>query len=196
MELEHHGIFLSIPENVYPPAEDSFMLADAVQGLSGNILEVGCGCGIVSLSCAKSAEEVVGVDINPDAVECSKQNAIRNNITNAKFTQSNLFSNINGKFDAILFNPPYLPTDKRERMKGDINHAFDGGEDGRKVLDLFLEEFDPYLKPGGTLLLVQSSLNNYEKTASILENKGFSVKVINEKSFFFEKLFIIQATKA
>jgi release factor glutamine methyltransferase len=80
-------------------------------------------------------------------------------------------------------------------MKGDINHAYDGGADGRSVLDRFLPRFDQYLKPGGTLLLVQSSLNDKDKTVSILAGMGYSVRIAAEQPFFFERLYLIEARK-
>ena len=66
---------------VYLPDEDSFMLALAAKGLKGKILEIGCGSGIVSLSAAKTADLVIGVDINPAAISCSRKNSISNNLT-------------------------------------------------------------------------------------------------------------------
>ncbi|MBU0532902.1 methyltransferase [Candidatus Micrarchaeota archaeon] len=194
MELAYKGRFLVVPATVYPPAEDSFMLAEAAESLQGNILEIGCGCGIVSLSC-QNADSILGVDINSDAVECAKKNAEHNHITNAKFIQSNLFSGVKGTFDAILFNPPYLPTEKNERLSDSLNYAFDGGLDGRKTLDVFLTKFDNYLKPHGQLLLVQSSLNNLEKTVSTLKQQNYTVTIKEQQNFFFEKLYLLKASK-
>lgn len=192
MEIFYKGLKLAIPRNVYHPAEDSFMLADAAY-TAGKVLEVGCGCGIASLSWAKN-NEVLGVDINPDAVKTSKDNAQKNN-SKAEFIESDLFSKISGKFDVILFNPPYLPTNEEDRVRGELNRAFDGGADGRAVLSRFLAIFAEYLEPNGSLFLVQSSLNGLEETKSILEKQGFKTEIIDRQEFFFEKLFLIKASK-
>jgi len=194
MEMTYNDLFLSVPGSVYTPAEDSFMLADAARSLRGKVLEMGCGCGISSLACS-NADSVTGVDINPDAVRCAKENAAKNNIKNASFAESDLFSEVEGSFDAILFNPPYLPTSADEHVQGPIDNAFDGGKDGRAVLDRFLKEFDSYLSPGGTVLLVQSSLNDLEKTRSALEGLGYNVTIRKEENFFFERLYLLQASK-
>ena len=79
--------------DVYEPAEDSFLLAKHAKKLNGRILEVGCGCGIVSLECAFSNQKniVEGVDINRKAVALAKENAKENKIKNARFYYSNLF---------------------------------------------------------------------------------------------------------
>lgn len=196
MDFSYKGLLFSIPDDVYFPADDSILLADAAAGLSGNVLEIGCGCGIASLVISKTADLVTGVDINPEAVICAKANAEHNKITNADFIKSDLFSNIEKTaFDAILFNPPYLPTKKEERLRGSLNYAFDGGDDGRATIDRFLKEFNDYLKPQGMLLLVQSTLNDYNKTCAILENLGYRISVTNRKDFFFESLLLLRAIK-
>jgi len=198
MELLYEGIWLRMPETVYYPAEDSFMLARAAGLLRGQVLEIGCGCGIASLACARADEgnTVLGTDINPDAVLCSSDNAARNRIGNASFILSDLFSAVPGRaYDAIMFNPPYLPTSREERLTGPLNSAFDGGLFGRAVLDQFMEGFDRYLRPGGTLLLVQSSLNDEKKTRQELRNLGYSFETAASESFFFERLSLVRARK-
>jgi release factor glutamine methyltransferase len=192
MEISYKELKLHVPEEVYPPAEDSFLLAGAACK-AGEVLEIGCGCGIVSLSWAKD-NTVLGVDINPSAVEASIENASRNSIS-ATFRESNLFSNVSGKFDAILFNPPYLPTSKQEKLEGHINKAYDGGKDGRETLEKFLSEFSGYLKDDGTLYLIQSSLNNIESTMARLRHLGFKVEEIGKHEFFFEKLILLKASR-
>ncbi|MEW6723128.1 MAG: HemK2/MTQ2 family protein methyltransferase [Candidatus Micrarchaeota archaeon] len=198
METRFRGLALDVPQDVYPPAEDSFMLAARAAFSKGEVLEVGCGSGIASLACAKAnpENEVLGLDINPAAVACACANAAKNGIKNASFIGSDLFSSAPPKkFDAILFNPPYLPTSENERMEGAINHAFDGGEDGREVLGRFLGAFDGFLKPGGALLLVQSSLNGFEETEGALKSMGYSVRVAAEEKFFFERICLLEARK-
>jgi release factor glutamine methyltransferase len=194
MEISHGGLVLQVPDSVYQPSDDSFMLADAAKGLRGEVLEIGCGSGIVSLVAAKTAKNVLGIDVNPDAVACAKANAEKNGIRNAEFARGDLFSSTGSRrFDAILFNPPYLPTDESEHIRGRLNQAFDGGKDGRAVLDRFLAQFGSHLKQDGVLLLVQSSLNDLEKTRSKLESSGYTVAAVDEKSFFFEKIYVLKA---
>jgi release factor glutamine methyltransferase len=196
MEISRGNLVLHVPDSVYLPSDDSFMLADASGGLQGEVLEIGCGCGIVSLVAAKTAKSVLGTDINPDAVVAARTNAEKNGIGNASFAEGDMFSGLSGrKFDAILFNPPYLPTDESEHLHGHLNKAFDGGKDGRAVLDRFLVQFGSHLKSGGSLFLVQSSLNDSDKTRMILEAAGYTVGVVAEKPFFFEKLYVLKAQR-
>lgn len=165
------------------------------QRTAPRILDMGCGCGIISLACAKANPEsiILGVDKNPNAVENAENNAKRNGIKNTGFAQSDLFSNVKGTFDAIIFNPPYLPTAEREKLRGNLNLAFDGGRSGREVTDRFLAQFPKFLKKGGTLLMVESSLAGIEKTIAKLEKMGFGAKVVEEERFFFEKIVVIEA---
>ncbi len=187
----------NIFHSVYFPHEDSFLLSKYSKLLKGKILDVGCGSGIQSIINAKHnpSNSVVGVDINPIAVNNSTNNAKLNNLSNVSFKISNLFSTIDGKFDHIIFNPPYLPTSKEEKLKNPENFAYDGGEDGRKILDIFLNQFFNYLSDNGHLLLLQSSLNNLEKTKEILSKKSFSVDILEKQKFFFEELYVLKSVK-
>jgi release factor glutamine methyltransferase len=197
--MEYDGLKFEIFPSVYEPAEDSFLLAKHAKKLRGRILEIGCGCALASLVNAKQnpRNNVLGVDINAEAVRCAAENAKKNRIKNARFFVSDLFSAIpkNEKFDAIIFNPPYLPTTKSEKLKGKINAAFDGGNDGRKILDRFLNEFERYLKSDGVILLIHSSLNDLEKTKRKLTEKGFKIEILEEERFFFEKIYVLRARK-
>jgi release factor glutamine methyltransferase len=198
MEISYAGLVLRVADDVYLPAEDSHMLSAAASSLNGDVLEIGCGCGIASLTCARMVPQsvVLGTDINPSAVAIAGENAELNNIKNASFIKSDLFDQVPEKeFDAILFNPPYLPTSEEERLEGAINDAYDGGIDGREVLDRFLSSFDSYLKPQGALLLVQSSLNDMEKTEDVLSSLGYAVSIESREKFFFETLSLLRAVK-
>jgi len=88
MEIFYKELKLTLPEDVYPPAEDSYMLADACYS-AGEVLEIGCGSGLVSLCWAKQ-NNVTAVDINPNAILCCKENARKNNLK-INFFESDLF---------------------------------------------------------------------------------------------------------
>jgi release factor glutamine methyltransferase len=182
---------IALTGSVYPPSEDSYLLAKHAPKLKGRILDMCTGSGIAALTNAKENpdNEVVGADINPDAVECAKQNANTNNIENARFIQSDRFKNIEGKFDGILCNPPYLPDIDLDL---EAETALSGGKTGREFTDRFLDEVGNYLKPNGEFLLIQSSINDKEKTIQKLEKKGFKAEVIDQESFFFEKIFLLR----
>ncbi|HID73082.1 TPA: methyltransferase domain-containing protein [Candidatus Micrarchaeota archaeon] len=197
-ELEHEGVLLRVPDDVYLPSDDSFLLSKHAKLLKGRFLDVGCGSGLVSLANAKANpdNDVLGVDINPSAVRASEMNASLNKITNARFQGSDLFGSLDDElFDAIAFNPPYLPTMDDERLSSPINAAFDGGKNGRATLNRFLEGFNEHLRPGGTALVIHSSLNKPDQTVEKMRQLGLRTEVLEEKGFFFEKLIVLKASK-
>ena len=188
---------IMVAKSVYKPAEDSYLLAVYASKQKGRILEIGCGSGIVSLSAAAAqiGNEVLGVDINPAAVECAQENAARNNIPNCRFLQSDLFSGVSGKFNVILFNPPYLPTEKGEQLADKReNAAYDGGISGTKTFLRFAKEAKSHLLPGGKMAVIATSLNNgIETTLHELQKRIGPARTIAEESFFFEKIALIEA---
>jgi len=181
--------------DVYKPAEDSFLLLKHAVRLKGKILEIGCGTGIISIYCAAADPEntVGGVDINPAAVSLAQKNAKLNRIKNVKFYRSDLFSNVKGRYDWILFNTPYLPTKSDEKVEGQLNRAFDGGISGRELTEKFMMEAPEYLKNGGGILLVASSLSGKDELLAGLESNGLKAKIMDEEALFFERIYVIRA---
>ncbi|WP_087036061.1 HemK2/MTQ2 family protein methyltransferase [Thermococcus litoralis] len=189
----YRGLKIKLHPQVYEPAEDTFLLAENLRVKEGDVaLDVGTGTGIIALLMAKKAKFVLGVDINPIAVELARKNARLNGITNVEFRQSDLFENVEGEFDIITFNAPYLPGKPEEP----IDLALVGGESGREVLDRFLEEFPNYLKENGVVQIVQSSITGIEETLKKLKSKGFVAEITAKERYFFEDIVVITARRA
>ncbi len=183
---------------VYSPREDSFLLAKAVADLArGKALDMGTGSGLQAIVAAKKKEvkKVTAVDANRAALKCAEKNAERNKVENKiKFLQSNLFESVDKIFDTIIFNPPYLPVEKSEKLD-EQSMAWHGGGNGRRVLEPFLDQFFSFLSPNGQLLLLQSSLNGLQKTQRRLKSIGFSSEIVLTEAFFFEKIHVVKAVK-
>ena len=186
---------INTDENVYIPAEDSYLLADNLLIKDGqSVLEIGTGSGIVAMYASKLTDNITVTDINFDACELARKNFEENNIENIEILFGNLFEPVkNRKFDVILFNTPYLPTEDDEILDNTLNYAFDGGLNGRKIIDLFLNEVKNYLNDGGTVQLIQSSLSDNEKTLNMLDNLGFIAEIAEKEHFFFEDITLINA---
>ncbi|WP_297470061.1 HemK2/MTQ2 family protein methyltransferase [Thermococcus sp.] len=188
----YYGLQILLDENVYEPAEDTFLLAETVEVRPGErALDVGTGTGLIALLMAKKARYVLGVDINPNAVELARKNARLNGIKNVEFKVSDLFERVEGKFDVITFNAPYLPG----RPEEPIDFALVGGERGREVIDRFIAEVPDYLSAEGRVYLVQSSITGIEETLKRFEDAGLSAEVVARKHVFFEDIVVVQARR-
>ena len=188
---------INTDDNVYIPAEDSYLLADNLEIKEGqSVLEIGTGSGIVAMYASKLTDKITVTDINFDACELARKNFQENNIENVEILWGNLFEVVkNRKFDVILFNTPYLPTEDEEVLENTINYAFDGGLNGRKVIDMFLDEVGNHLNDGGIVQMIQSSLSGNDETLAKLDELGFIAEIAASEHFFFEDITLINAYK-
>jgi release factor glutamine methyltransferase len=186
----YYGLRILSHPQVYEPAEDTFLLAETVGVRPGEVaLDMGTGTGIIALLMARKARFVLGVDINPFAVELARENARINGIKNVEFRVSDLFENVEGRFDVVTFNAPYLPGKPEEP----IDLALVGGETGREVIDRFISEVRDYLNPRGRVYLVQSSITGVEETLRRFRDEGLDARVVARKHVFFEDIVVVQA---
>ena len=187
-----------VDENVYEPAEDSFLFAENLEVETGeSVLDMGAGCGILGILAAEVASAVVAVDVNPYAVRCAKENATLNNVRGKlAFVQGDLFIWLSEKatFDVILFNAPYLPADTSE-VDSWIGRAWTGGAKGRQVIDRFISEVTKHLKRTGRVLLMQSTLANVDETLRRFKEYHLNAGVVADRALpFFETITLIEAT--
>ena len=186
-----------VDENVYKPAEDSFLFADNLEvEADARVLDLGTGCGIIGILAAEKAGVVVMADVNPYAVRCAKENAKLNNVRGKMaFVQGDLFTWLSEKtkFDAIFFNAPYIPVDKGE-VDSWIGLAWAGGVSGRQVIDCFISEVPRYLKQLGRVFLMQSTLADVDETMRRFADYHLTAGVVAERALpFFETVVLIEA---
>ena len=171
--------------DIYQPAEDSYFLSEIIKKCIRNkgarILEIGCGSGI-QLQTLKElgVKNIFSCDINPKSVaQCKKLgfNCIK----------SDLFEKIKGKFDWVIFNPPYLPENRFDRFPDTT-----GGKKGDETVLRFLKQLKGHLAKDGKCLLLVSS--HTPKNRISKELVGYSVKLIAEKRLFHEELHIFLIT--
>lgn len=176
-------------ENVYEPAEDTFLLLKAAikeVKPDDRVLEIGGGRGVVSKKLAPLSRNVLVTDINPNAVKALRRTGI-------EAVRADLFCGLRAQFDLVLFNPPYLPTAEDEVLEGWLNFAFDGGTTGRDTINRFLEMLKDHLDPErGRALLLISSLSGPSEVAAKAREEGLSVEVVAREKHFFEELLVLR----
>jgi release factor glutamine methyltransferase len=168
-------------EDVYRPAEDSYLMARHVKSLaSGKVLDMGTGSGIQAVIAALKPEvdSVLAVDINPAALREAEKRAGDAGVSEKlSFLRSDLFAEVKGRFDWIIFNSPYLPPE------GEADeYAWAGGAG---LIERFLSEARGHLEPGGSILLIYSSLSEPDLS-------GYDVELLEETGLFFEKLYCVK----
>lgn len=178
---------------IYEPSDDSYLLLEQVKKYAeGFVLDLGTGSGIQALEAAKkkNVKKVIAADIQKSVIG-HLENTVRNK--KITFKQSNLFSNIkNIKFDTIVFNPPYLPSDLKVK---DI--TIDGGKKGYEVIERFLNNVGRYLKPDGIILMVFSSLTKPRMINKLIKKNKLKYRLLSKKRVFFEDLlvYLVESTK-
>ncbi len=196
--IPYKDLEIELSREVYEPAEDTFLLARVLEKelrKEDIVLDMGTGTGILAIIASKRAKKVVGVDTNPHAIELAKRNAKRNRATNTEFLVSDLFQNVTGKYTLIVFNPPYLPHHPHEDTGTPIDLAWDGGPDGRRVIDSFLERFPEFLEPNGRVLMLESSLSSPQDTSRKLEQEGFRAEIVARQKLAWEELVVWRIRK-
>ena len=180
------SIIIKHCDKVYEPAEDTYLMIESLVVKCGEkVVEIGSGTGIISLHCAKAGAEVTAVDISEDAVDCTRLNSARNSL-DLKVLRSDLLENVNGKFDLIIFNPPYLPNAEQQDLR------WSGGPSGLDVIRRFLECAGEHLEKDGRIVLALSSLASYPEFEKFFSEFGFEARIVCGKRLFFETICVVE----
>lgn len=156
----------------------------AQAGLEGaDVLELGTGSGAIAIAAARGgAASVTAVDVSRRALLCAWLNA-RLNGARVEARHGDLFAPVRDRrFDFVVSNPPYLPSPdpqagRRLPRRGPAR-AWEGGSDGRSILERICAQVGYHLRPGGTLLLMQSSVTGLTRTLDVLESAGLHADVV------------------
>jgi release factor glutamine methyltransferase len=188
------GLDLQIFPSVFHPKYfgTSSILAKFVSSLplrGKSFLEIGCGSGVVALCAARAGAEVIAVDINPEAVRCTRANAGRNKlIVDARV--GDLFYPVNGaQFDVVAWNPPFLPAE----AKSPSDASFYGGPNF-EVIRRFIGQVQGYLKPGASTFTILSADIAIEQIERLFRDEAFDVsRVLSKRWGLGETLVIVCA---
>lgn len=178
-------IFYTKEGVLIPRPETELLVEHAITCLNNlpkkpkRVLEIGVGSGVISIMLALLVEniEIVGIDINPIALQLAKENALKHNVLDKiNFIQSDLFDNVVGDFDMVISNPPYIANEYilPHNVKYEPHNALFAGEVGDELLkQIIVQTYQrniPYLfcemgydqKPSLSQFLKQFSTNKVE----------------------------------
>lgn len=179
-------------DDVYQPAEDTRLLAEAVEDhveAGDRVLEVGTGSGFVGGIAAGLGADVVATDLNPHACRDAREQGL-------SVIRADLVSSFRDEtFDWVLFNPPYLPTPPELDTDDWQGKALSGGEDGRLVVDPFLETVGRVLAPDGEGLLLISSLTGIEEVSHFAAEHGLAAREVASEKHPFERLVVLRLSQ-
>ena len=188
------GKIYEISENVFNPKfyYTSIFMAKHIRVLSGAmVLDMGTGSGIQAITAGQTASNVIAVDINPEAVRFAKRNIIANGLENRiSVIQSDLFSSLHSghKFDVIFFTPPYL--------NGIVKTSFDNAlfDPNKELLYRFFRDAKDYIKPGGYVQMLYSSVAGPENILEIPKQFGWKHSLMAKEKTFTEEFLIYKLT--
>ena len=173
---------ITVP-GVFRPRSDSLMLAELVGRRArprSSALDPFTGSGILAVAAARAGAQTTAVDISRRAVLCAAVNARLNGVR-VRTLRGDLFGPVSGKrFDLIVANPPYVPGAEPAEARG-AARAWEGGRDGRALIDRLCAEAPAHLTRFGELLLVHSSLCGEQETVERLEAGGLRVEVLERR---------------
>jgi FkbM family methyltransferase len=175
-ELNFKGVNLIIKDGVFTPdpkiTNSSSIVINNLPNIKGkDILDIGCGTGIIGIYCAlNGAKKVLAIDINKEAIENTKENIKRNKVKNImKVKQSDLFNNVTGKFDYIIANLPI--DDKYWNLTTSTTD----------LLKKCISESNKFIKKGGKLYFTWYSDMPTSPLIDYLNQKDYKFKRTDDK---------------
>jgi len=176
------NIFLCDKRALVPRPETEqlveFLLRSTIDHQPSTILDVGTGSGVIALSLAQKFPEakIIATDISDDALLLARENAARLGIDRVEFLKSDLLENIDGKFDVIVANLPYVSRQDREQLAPEVLRdpeiALFAGERGDEIIRRLIETAPPHLGAGG-LLALEIGLGQERALSDFLREKNY-----------------------
>lgn len=189
---EFMGLTFKVNENVLIPRQDTELLVENVVDYLGNdertVLDMctGSGCIAVSIDRLSKNSKVTAVDISEKALEVAQEN---NRLNNAKvtFIQSDLFTNVTGKYDIIVSNPPYIRTDEIPKLMEEVKShepvmALDGMEDGLYFYKKICGEASDYLNDNGKIFFEIGYDQGDDVSEILRQNRFCNIEVLKDLS--------------
>ncbi|KOB64174.1 HemK methyltransferase family member 2 [Operophtera brumata] len=187
---------------VYEPAEDSFLLIDALEKDLKYLkaknpmlcLEVGSGSGVIITALAMALPNTfcMSTDVNLRACVMSKLTANYNKVQLESINMDLATSTRDNIFDVVIFNPPYVVTETAECGGRDIAASWAGGVKGREVTDRLLDMIPKKLAKNGTFYLLLIKENIPDEVIKIMSEHGFKYEMVIERKVKNEHQFVFK----
>ena len=186
--MSYLGLDLIVPPGVFAPTPMSDLLGQAVlsQVREGHrVLDMGTGCGVNALLAATRTREVVGVDINPEAVAAAVANAKRNTLAGrTSFFTSDLFDEVDGTFDVVIYDPPFRWFRPRDLMEASI------ADEGYGSLGRFFAGVVDVLRPAGVVLVFFGSSGDEAHLRRLIDGAGLVSTTIADRRLVRDDLTV------
>lgn len=196
-------------ENIYEPAEDTFLLMDALEKDTEFLkerrpllcVEVGSGSGAIITFLATILgpfTHYIATDVNPIAAKCSLQTAHQNGVSICCVVTDLvecLTPQIHGKVDVLIFNPPYVVTPSEEVGGHSIEASWAGGKDGREVMDRLFPLVSTLLSNSGCFYLVTITENRPDEIMKLLVACGLFGETVLTRKAGRERLSVLRFSK-
>lgn len=187
---EFYGLRIEVTPGVFVPRRRSEILVRAALPLCNPgtiVVDMCCGAGPVAaaLQQADPTLRLYGVDINPDALTCA-----RNNVPGIEVFQGDLFDalpiELRGMIEIVVANAPYVPTEAISYMPAEARDyenrsALDGGLDGTQIQVRVAQAAAHWLVPGGMLML-ETSAQQAPLTQALMEHAGFDTSLTRDEA--------------
>ncbi len=191
-EQDFMGLKFWVNDHVLIPRQDTEVLVEQALELipsGSHVLDLctGSGCVLISLVALGQGLSGIGVDISPEARDVAKENGQRLVGDKAVFYKGDLFEPIHGRFNAIVSNPPYIPSQVIEDLEPEVKDheprlALDGTADGLYFYRKICAEAPDYLNEGGWLL-VEIGYDQGQAVLELFEAAGFKeVEIVKDLS--------------
>jgi len=185
-------IVIRTDRDVYEPSDDTELLLRSVRLRAGErVLEVGTGTGVVAIHCARLGARVTATDIHPTAVGLARENAAANDVE-LELLEGDMFEPVEGTYDVVILNPPYLPTEPEDLTRTPLDGALDGGPDGTRVALRFVQGLASHMAEGGRAYMVVSSLQDMDRVRGALEERGLAHRTVGSQKFDFETISVLE----
>jgi len=184
------GRVFEVSEDVFNPKfyfTSEFMARHIEVSPDDEVLDMGTGSGIQAIIAGQKAKRVVAVDINPEAVRYARRNVQVNNLEDkVTVLEGDLFEPLTygERFDIIIFTPPY--------MEGFPGSYLDFAlyDPGKRLIRRFFSEARGYLKDGGYVQMLYSSIAGLPQAMEIVGSLGWESHTIAKSRTFTETFMI------